>query len=42
MTMVLGALDRRPGGLPGWLATHGWTDQDTARLRAVLVEKGPA
>jgi protein-tyrosine phosphatase len=35
---VLAAFDAQPGGLPAWLAGHGWTAADTADLRAVLVD----
>ncbi|UQX88381.1 tyrosine-protein phosphatase [Jatrophihabitans telluris] len=35
---VLGQLSANTGGIEGWLREHGWTEQDTARLRAKLVE----
>ncbi len=38
MARLLGTLDTRHGGVLGWLATQGWTDADTARLRAKLLE----
>jgi len=36
MRMMLGALARDHGGVEGWLATQGWTAEETARLRAKL------
>jgi len=36
MRQLLTVLDTRFGGLESWLATQGWTDEDTARLRAKL------
>ncbi len=36
MARLLGTLDTRHGGVLGWLAAQGWTDADTARLRAKL------
>ncbi|MGB8384180.1 MAG: tyrosine-protein phosphatase [Dermatophilaceae bacterium] len=38
MARLLGTLDTRHGGVLGWLATQGWTDADTQRLRAKLRE----
>ena len=38
MARLLGTLDTRHGGVLGWLAAQGWTDADTARLRAKLRE----
>ncbi|MCW2524660.1 MAG: protein tyrosine/serine phosphatase [Frankiales bacterium] len=35
--LVLQTLRDQPGGLDGWLAARGWSQQDTARLRAKLV-----
>jgi protein-tyrosine phosphatase len=37
MISVLDAVDEEHGSVEGWLAAHGWTDADTARLRARLV-----
>ncbi|MGV1008901.1 MAG: tyrosine-protein phosphatase [Dermatophilaceae bacterium] len=37
MARLLGELDARHGGVLGWLAEQGWTDDDTARLRAKLL-----
>ncbi|MDQ1733643.1 MAG: protein-tyrosine phosphatase [Pseudonocardiales bacterium] len=34
---VLDALTGRPGGISGWLSEHGWTSDDTDRLRARLL-----
>lgn len=36
MTMMLRSLDQDLGGLETWLGRHGWTPDDTARLRAKL------
>lgn len=36
MRLLLEALETYHGGALGWLASHGWTEQDTARLRAKL------
>lgn len=36
MAMVFDALDRRFGGAQGWLSTQGWTEADSAALRAKL------
>jgi protein-tyrosine phosphatase len=37
MEKFLTILDERHGGPLGWLTRHGWTDDDTAALRAALV-----
>jgi protein tyrosine/serine phosphatase len=37
MRLLLGTLDARYGGALGWLATQGWTDADTDRLRTKLL-----
>jgi protein-tyrosine phosphatase len=37
MLDVLAAIDGDFGGVPAWLAANGWTDADTARLRATLL-----
>jgi protein-tyrosine phosphatase len=37
MLDVLAAIDADFGGVPVWLAANGWTDADTARLRATLL-----
>jgi protein tyrosine/serine phosphatase len=37
MLGVLECIDADYGGALGWLAQHGWTDQDTERLRATLL-----
>jgi protein-tyrosine phosphatase len=37
MVSVLEAVDTDFGGVPAWLARHGWTDADTRRLRHKLV-----
>lgn len=36
MAMLLDTLDADFGGVLGWLATRGWTEADTAALRATL------
>jgi len=36
MRLLLQTLGEHHEGPMGWLATHGWTDEDTARLRAKL------
>jgi protein-tyrosine phosphatase len=38
MLDVLAAVDADFGGVPVWLAGHGWTDADTERLRSTLLE----
>lgn len=38
MVDVLDAVDADFGGVPAWLARYGWTDGDTERLRAKLLE----
>ena len=38
MLGVLEAIDTDHGGVLGWLAEHGWADQDTERLRATLID----
>jgi protein tyrosine/serine phosphatase len=38
MEAFLGYLDDGFGGPLGWLASHGWTDDDTAALRARLLD----
>lgn len=40
MRMLLHTLDRHYGGVTGWLHRHGWTGEDTHRLRGKLLE-GP-
>jgi protein-tyrosine phosphatase len=37
MLGVLACIDADHGGVLGWLAAHGWTDQETERLRATLL-----
>lgn len=37
MQTFLGYLDAECDGPLGWLARHGWTDADTAALRARLL-----
>jgi protein-tyrosine phosphatase len=37
---VFETLDREHGGVESWLAAQGWTDADTARLRARLLDSG--
>ena len=37
MRLLLSALEARHGGVHGWLATQGWTDADTALMRAKLL-----
>ena len=36
MRLLLETLETEHGGARAWLATQGWTDEDTARLRAKL------
>jgi protein tyrosine/serine phosphatase len=38
MLGVLEAIDTDHGGVLAWLAEHGWTGQDTERLRATLID----
>ena len=38
MLGVLDAIDDEHGGVLGWLAGHGWSEQDTERLRAKLLD----
>ncbi len=38
MLGVLDAVDADHGGVLAWLAGHGWTEQDTARLRTTLLD----
>jgi len=38
MISVLDAIDEDHGGVPAWLARHGWTEADTDQLRSRLVE----
>lgn len=38
MLGVLDAIDADHGGVLAWLAGHGWTDRDTERLRATLLD----
>jgi len=38
MLGVLDAIDADHGGVLAWLAGHGWIEQDTARLRATLLD----
>jgi protein tyrosine/serine phosphatase len=40
MVAVLEAIDTDLGGVLAWLARHGWTDDETARLRAKLLDDG--
>ncbi len=40
MMAVLEAIDTDLGGVLAWLARHGWTDDETARLRAKLLDDG--
>ncbi len=37
MVGVLDAIDADYGGVPAWLAGHGWTGEDTSRLREKLL-----
>lgn len=37
MRRLLGALDSRFGGVHGWLATQGWTPEDTQRMEHKLL-----
>jgi len=38
MLGVLECIEADHGGVLAWLAEHGWTDQDTERLRATLID----
>jgi protein-tyrosine phosphatase len=38
MSEVLELVDAQHGGVLAWLSVHGWTDTDTERLRAKLVD----
>ena len=38
MEKFLASVDERFGGVLDWLAGHGWTDADTARLRSRLLD----
>lgn len=38
MQRLLDAMDDRFGGVPAWLRSHGWTEQDSAALRAKLLD----
>jgi protein-tyrosine phosphatase len=38
MDRLLAALDERFGGAPGWLRSHGWTEDDAAALRHKLLD----
>ena len=38
MRVLLDALERHHGGVHAWLATQGWTPEDTERMRAKLLE----
>ena len=38
MMAVLEAIDTDLGGVLAWLARHGWTDDETQRLRAKLLD----
>jgi protein-tyrosine phosphatase len=38
MERLLAAMDDRHGGVPAWLRTHGWTEQDATALRRKLLE----
>src|SRR5262249_41188577 len=37
MQRLLELMDERHGGVPAWLRTHGWTDDDAAALRHHLL-----
>jgi protein tyrosine/serine phosphatase len=37
MEKFLTVVDERFGGVPGWLALHGWTDADTKAMRSRLL-----
>ena len=38
MQRLLAAIDAEFGGVPAWLRSHGWTDEDAATLRHKLLE----
>lgn len=38
MERVLAAMDELYGGVPAWLRSHGWTEQDAAALRRHLLD----
>lgn len=38
MQRLLAAIDDEFGGVPAWLRSHGWTDDDAAALRARLLD----
>jgi protein-tyrosine phosphatase len=38
MERFLDAMDAEYGGVPGWLRSHGWTDEDAAGLRHKLLD----
>jgi rhodanese-related sulfurtransferase len=37
MQRLLAAVDELHGGIPAWLRAHGWTEDDSARLRRKLL-----
>ena len=37
MRRLLNLLDKRYGGVPGWLRANGWSDDDAAALRRHLL-----
>lgn len=37
MERLLAAVDELHGGIPAWLRAHGWTEEDSARLRRKLL-----
>ena len=38
MQRLLDAIDDLHGGVPAWLRSHGWTDEDAAALRKHLLD----
>ena len=38
MERLLAAIDDLYGGVPAWLRTHGWTEDDAAALRERLLD----
>jgi protein-tyrosine phosphatase len=38
MALLLDAIDEIHGGVPAWLRSHGWTEDDAAALRAHLLD----